>query len=118
MKKILIIIICFLFLAYSQNNRQETATLIGEVNYEINEMETSEEAMINCQRRAIINALEKHFLSLRTQHILKPLEIDCILQNLINITVIEQTNSNISLFLAFITVVCFIAYLPDYGLPV
>ena len=62
-------------------------------------METSEEAMINCQRRAIINALEKHFLSLRTQHILKPLEIDCILQNLINITIIEQTSSNISLFI-------------------
>ncbi len=97
MKKILIIIICFLFLAYSQNNRQETATLIGEFNYEFNEMETSEEAMINCQRRAIINALENHFLALRTQHILKPL--DCILQNLINITIIEQTSLNISLFI-------------------
>ena len=99
MKKILIIIICFLFLAYSQNNRQETATLIGEFTYEFNEMETTEEAMINCQRRAIINAIENHFLSLRTQHILKPLEIDCILSNLININIIEQTSSNISLFI-------------------
>ena len=77
MKQILIIIICFLFLAYSQNNRQETVTLIGEFNYEFNEMETSEEAMINCQRRAIINALENFYISLETQHILKPSEIDC-----------------------------------------
>ena len=98
MKKI-IATIYILFFAFSQNYRGEMTELIGEFNYEFNEMETSEEAMINCQRRAIINALENHFLSLRTQHILKPLEIDCILQNLINITIIEQTSSNISLFI-------------------
>ena len=51
MKKILIFI-CFLFLAYSQNNRQETATLIGEFYYEFNEMETTEEAMINSVLRS------------------------------------------------------------------
>ena len=98
MKKILTII-CFLFLAYSQNDRQETATLIGEFNYEFNGIETAEETMINCQRRAIINALENYFLSLETQYVLKPLEIDCILPNLVNIDIIEKTSSNISLFL-------------------
>ena len=64
--------------------------LIGEFNYEFNDMETNEEAMMNCQRRAIINSLENYYLSLETQHILKPSEIDCLIPNLLNIDIIEK----------------------------
>ena len=98
MKKI-IVTIYLLFFAFSQNYRGETTTLIGEFNYEFNDIETNEEAMMNCQRRAIINSLENYYLSLETQHILKPSEIDCLIPNLLNIDIIEKISSNTSLFL-------------------
>lgn len=98
MKKI-IVTIYLLFFAFSQNYRGETTTLIGEFNYEFNDIETNEEAMMNCQRRAIINSLENYYLSLETQHILKPSEIDCLMANLLNIDIIEKTYSSTSLFL-------------------